>query len=105
MPFKAVRSTQEPQEKDDGDGCILLQKGRISERDVGWPAGTQLTCTGRFERSTLQGTGNYSSGRRNSSPKMRMSPKTSWRRTLAMIGGVSAGTRLEDEAEGAGMVR
>ena len=46
----------------------------------------------------------YSSGRTNSKPKTRISPRTSWRRTLAVIGGVSLGTRLDEEAEGAGMV-
>ena len=46
----------------------------------------------------------YSRGRRNSNPKTRTSPKTSCRRTLAMMGGVSLGTRLEEEAEGAGIV-
>jgi hypothetical protein len=46
----------------------------------------------------------YSRGRRNSNPKTRTSPKTSCRRTLAMMGGVSLGTRLEEDAEGAGIV-
>jgi hypothetical protein len=48
---------------------------------------------------------NYSSGRRNSRPKTRISPKISWRRTRAVMGGVSFGTKLEEDAEGAGMVK
>jgi hypothetical protein len=47
----------------------------------------------------------YSSGLRNSSPKSRMSPAESWRRTLAVMGGVSLGTIPEAADEGAGMVR
>ena len=47
----------------------------------------------------------YSSGRRNSSPKTRMSPNTSCLRTRAVIGGVSFGTRLDEDADGAGIVR
>src|SRR5260370_374537 len=46
-----------------------------------------------------------SSGRRNSKPKRRISPAESWRKTLATMGGVSLGTRLEDVGVGAGMVR
>ena len=48
---------------------------------------------------------NYSSARRNSSPKSRMSPTDSVRRTLAEIGGVSLGTRPDEVGEGVGMVR
>jgi hypothetical protein len=47
----------------------------------------------------------YSSGRTNSKPNRRISPAESWRKTLAMIGGVSLGTRLEEAGDGAGMVR
>src|SRR5271165_1137288 len=46
----------------------------------------------------------YSRGRRNSSPKILISPSTVCRRTLAVIGGVSLGTKLEEEADGAGIV-
>jgi hypothetical protein len=48
---------------------------------------------------------NYSIGRRNSNPKTRKSPKSCWRRTLAVIGGVSLGTMLDDEGAGTGIVR
>ena len=51
------------------------------------------------------GIGNYSRGRRNSKPNRRTSPKMSCRFTLAMIGGVSLGTRLEEAGEGAGIVK
>jgi len=47
----------------------------------------------------------YSSGLRNSTPKSRISPAESWRRTLAVMGGVSLGTTPEEAEEGAGMVR
>src|SRR5262244_3574983 len=47
----------------------------------------------------------YSSGLRNSNPNSRMSPAASWRSTLAAIGGVSLGTKLEDAGDGAGTVR
>jgi hypothetical protein len=47
----------------------------------------------------------YSSGRRNSKPNKRISPTVFWRKTLAVMGGVSLGTRLEEAGEGAGMVR
>src|SRR5437899_11860957 len=47
----------------------------------------------------------YSRGRRNSKPKRRISPADSWRKTLATIGGVSLGTKLEDAGEGAGIVK
>src|SRR5277367_6234972 len=47
----------------------------------------------------------YSSGLRNSSPKSRISPAESWRRTLAVMGGVSLGTMPEEAEDGAGMVR
>jgi hypothetical protein len=50
------------------------------------------------------GTRSYSRGRRNSSPKSFRSPTASWRRILAMIGGVSLGMRLGEEGAGAGMV-
>jgi hypothetical protein len=46
----------------------------------------------------------YSSGRRNSNPNRRISPTVVLRRTRAVIGGVSLGTRLEDVGEGAGTV-
>ena len=49
--------------------------------------------------------GRHSIGRRNSNPKRRISPAESWRRTFAVMGGVSLGTRLEKEGEGAGMVK
>jgi hypothetical protein len=49
--------------------------------------------------------GSYSSGRRNSNPNRRTSPKMSCRLTLAMMGGVSLGTRLEEAGEGAGIVK
>jgi hypothetical protein len=48
---------------------------------------------------------NYSSDRRNSKPIRRVSPAGSWRRTLAAIGGVSLGMKLEGEGDGAGTVR
>ena len=60
-----------------------------------WPGAASYLC-GRFT---------YSSGRRNSSPNTRTSPNTSCRRTRAVIGGVSFGTRLDDDADGAGIVR
>jgi len=47
----------------------------------------------------------YSSDRRNSKPIRRVSPAGSWRRTLAAIGGVSLGIKLEGEGDGAGTVR
>src|SRR3974377_1305401 len=47
----------------------------------------------------------YSRGRRNSSRKTVRSPRACWRRTLAVIGGVSLGTMLDDVGAGAGMVR
>jgi hypothetical protein len=47
----------------------------------------------------------YSIARRNSNPKRRISPAASWRNTLAVIGGVSLGTRLEAAGDGAGMVK
>lgn len=46
-----------------------------------------------------------SRGFRNSNPNRRTSPVTSWRKTLAAIGGVSFGTTLEAVGEGAGTVR
>ena len=49
--------------------------------------------------------GIYSSGRRNSNAKRRISPADSCRKTLAVIGGVSLGTKLEEAGAGAGMVR
>jgi len=49
--------------------------------------------------------GIYSSVRRNSRPKRRISPADSCRKTLATIGGVSLGTRLEEAGDGAGMVK
>jgi len=49
------------------------------------------------EQEVKERAGNYSSGRKNSSPNRRISPVTQWRRTLAEIGGVSFGTTLEDE--------
>ena len=59
-----------------------------------------------FEASSEAAEGKeiYSRGRRNSNQKTRTSPRTSCRRTLAMMGGVSLGTRLEKDAEGAGIV-
>ena len=48
--------------------------------------------------------GIYSSGRRNSNPNSLISPADSCRKTLATIGGVSLGTRLEAGA-GAGIVK
>jgi hypothetical protein len=54
---------------------------------------------------SLPETGNYSRGCKNSNPNRRISPKKSNRRTLATIGGVSLGMRLEAAGEGAGMVR
>ncbi len=57
------------------------------------------------EQEVKERAGNYSSGRKNSSPNRRISPVTQWRRTLAEIGGVSFGTTLEDEVgDGAGTV-
>jgi hypothetical protein len=48
---------------------------------------------------------NYSSGLRNSNPKIRRSPARDWRRIFAEIGGVSFGTTLEEDVgEGAGTV-
>jgi hypothetical protein len=47
----------------------------------------------------------YSSGLKNSSPNMRISPVTHCRRILAEMGGVSLGTTLDDEVgDGAGTV-
>jgi hypothetical protein len=47
----------------------------------------------------------YSRDLRNSSPQSRRSPETSWRSTLAEMGGVSLGRTLDCVGEGAGIVR
>jgi hypothetical protein len=47
----------------------------------------------------------YSRGRMNSRPKRRISPADSCRKTLATIGGVSLGTKLEVAGPGVGIVR
>ena len=47
----------------------------------------------------------YSSGLRNSNPNSRMSPAASCLSTLAAIGGVSLGTKLDEAGDGAGTVR
>ena len=68
----------------------------------------QKLKTGPYNRMGVwssRGTGNYSRGCRNSNPNRRSSPKWSNRRTLAAMGGVSLGIRLEEAGEGAGMVR
>jgi hypothetical protein len=76
------------------DGGMLLQIWQICERENGvehFPSAGPI-----FD---------YSRGRRNSRPKTRISPKISWRRTRAVMGGVSFGTKLEEDADGAGMVK
>ena len=70
----------------------------------GRPTGTD-ELTRQEAREAGQGIGNYSRGCRNSNPNRRISPRLSTRRTLATIGGVSLGRRLEEAGEGAGMVR
>jgi hypothetical protein len=87
---------------------MLLEKGEIIESQIARGQEIRISSPkmALFEASSEAAEGKeiYSRGRRNSNPKTRTSPKTSCRRTLAMMGGVSLGTRLEEDAEGAGIV-
>lgn len=91
-----------------GDAGILLRNDKISEILEAFLLAKQTPKTGTYNATKVKssrGTGNYSRGCRNSNPNRRISPKMSNRRTLATIGGVSLGMRLEEAGEGAGIVR
>jgi hypothetical protein len=75
----------------------------VHRDEMDWDAVTELP---RAQEDNLEKLAEfYSRGRRNSRAKRRISPADSCRKTFAVIGGVSLGTKLEDAGEGAGMVR
>src|SRR5208283_4909774 len=83
----------------EGDGGILLQNDKISEFEKDIFSGNWKSRASRYSWGKADhwlGIVNYSRGRRNSNPKRRSSPKRPNRRTLATIGGVSLGMRLEE---------
>ena len=91
----------------EGRGGILLQNEEIWEyfgedyksgnRPIAdRPCERRRKCQNRIQI--------YSSGRRNSKPNRRHSPKSSSRSTFAIIGGVSLGIMLEAVGMGAGIV-
>jgi len=88
---------------------ILLQMQGIGYRKVGYEESLAVPrnkiTREEVERGRREGLRIYSRERRNSNPKRRISPIDSWRKTLATMGGVSLGMRLEEAGEGAGMVK
>ena len=74
---------------------------RVSREQRSEGKGTKTFST---SSPSIKGVKNHSRDRENSSPNALISPKTSWRRTLAVMGGVMLGTKLEEEADGAGIV-
>ena len=81
-------------------GGILLRKNGLEKEKM--EVEGLAECNKNTQRKAL---GAYSKGRRNSNPNRRVSPRFSWRNTLAIIGGVSLGTKLEEAGDGAGIVR
>ena len=88
---------------------ILLQMKGIGYRKFGpsefLPVPCNIITQSGVQARDTKGQAIYSRERRNSSPKSRISPIVSWRKTLATMGGVSLGTKLEEAGEGAGMVK
>jgi hypothetical protein len=99
VPIRAVKPRKRAYERSGGDGVILLQIKEMceqlltQERESAGKLGMPLIHKPKNGVRKVQ---NYSSGRRNSNPNRRNSPMASCHLTLAAIGGVSLGMRLEE---------